>query len=74
MRNLPLLKTPELFELLTELQTLGVRFPEHADLGVHRRAGAGPSDHKAVRVGDQTIMVPIHTRSAAESPFEVRAR
>jgi radical SAM protein (TIGR04043 family) len=78
MPSLPLWKAPrassplELFELLTDLQTLGLRFPERAELGVHRRAGAGPSDHKAVRVGDQTIMVPIHTRAATDSPFEVR--
>lgn len=72
MRNLPLWKTPDPFELLTDLQTLGMRLPERADLGLHRRAGAGPSDHKAVRIADQTIMVPIHTRGAAQSPFEVR--
>jgi radical SAM protein (TIGR04043 family) len=57
---------------MTDLQTLGLRFPAQADLGVHRRAGAGPSDHKAVRLGEQTIMVPIHTRDAGHSPFEVR--
>jgi radical SAM protein (TIGR04043 family) len=61
-----------LFELLTDLQTLGLRFPAQAELGVHRRAGAGPSAHKAVRLGEQTIMVPIHTAGAARSPFEVR--
>jgi radical SAM protein (TIGR04043 family) len=78
MPNLPIWKQParntahDLFELMTDLQTLGLRFPQSADLGVHRRAGAGPSDHKAVRVGDQTIMVPIHTHTAQGSPFEVR--
>ncbi|MET0386512.1 MAG: MSMEG_0568 family radical SAM protein [Polyangiales bacterium] len=78
MPSLPIWKPTQpptqhaLFELLTDLQTLGLRFPPLADLGVHRRAGAGPSDHKAVRLGGQTIMVPIHTRPAAASPFEVR--
>jgi radical SAM protein (TIGR04043 family) len=62
----------DLFDLMTDLQTLGLRFPVAAELGVHRRAGAGPSDHKAVRLGDQTIMVPIHTQPASRSPFEVR--
>ena len=78
MPNLPIYKPPSndaragLFELMTDLQTLGLRFPAQADLGVHRRAGAGPSDHKAVQLGAQTIMVPIHTQAASRSPFEVR--
>ncbi len=38
-----------------------------------RRGGAGPSDHKAVRIGGQTVMVPIHTSSARNSPFTVTA-
>lgn len=78
MPSLPLwkpaqLSTPlDLFELLTDLQTLGLRFAPGAELGLQRRGGAGPSDHKAIRLGDQTVMVPIHTRAAADSPFEVR--
>ncbi len=34
-----------------------------------RRGGAGPSDHRAVTVAGQTIMVPIHTANARHSPF-----
>ena len=34
-----------------------------------RRGGAGPSDHKAIRIAGQTIMVPIHTASSHHSPF-----
>jgi radical SAM protein (TIGR04043 family) len=63
----------ELFELLTELQTRGMRLSDAEGFGLHRRGGAGPSDHKAVSVAGQTVMVPIHTRAAACSPFEARA-
>ncbi|MGB0213709.1 MSMEG_0568 family radical SAM protein, partial [Algiphilus sp.] len=38
-----------------------------------RRGGAGPSDHKAVTVDGQTVMVPVHSSSAAVSPFEAGA-
>ncbi len=34
-----------------------------------RRGGAGPSDHKAIRIAGQTVMVPIHTAVARRSPF-----
>lgn len=58
--------------LLTELQSFGLRLadPTAARAGVaSRRGGAGPSDHKAVTVDGHTIMVPVHTHAAAESPF-----
>jgi radical SAM protein (TIGR04043 family) len=57
-----------LLELITELQTKGLRLIG-ASAGLSRKGGAGPSDHKAVRVAGQTVMVPIHTHSAARSPF-----
>jgi radical SAM protein (TIGR04043 family) len=38
-----------------------------------RRGGAGPSDHKAISVDGQTVMVPIYTGSAARSPFQAAA-
>ncbi len=34
-----------------------------------RRGGAGPSDHRAVTIAGQTIMVPVHTGHAAVSPY-----
>lgn len=64
----------DLFELMTELQSSGMRWIADAGLGLHRRGGAGPSDHKAVKLGGQVIMVPIHTAGAARSRFEVRER
>ncbi len=37
-----------------------------------RRGGAGPSDHKAVTIAGRTVMVPIHTAAAFESPYRSR--
>jgi radical SAM protein (TIGR04043 family) len=57
--------------ILTELQSLGLRWtdPRSRDSGLSRVGGAGPSDHKAVTLEGQTIMVPIHTLPAAASPY-----
>jgi radical SAM protein (TIGR04043 family) len=64
--------TVDLFELLTELQTAGMRWSAEGGFGLHRRGGAGPSDHKAVKLGGKVVMVPIHTAPATTSRFEVR--
>jgi radical SAM protein (TIGR04043 family) len=37
--------------------------------GLSRHGGAGPSDHKAVTLGGETVMVPIFTHTARESPY-----
>nr|WP_321983787.1 MSMEG_0568 family radical SAM protein [uncultured Lichenicoccus sp.] len=55
-------------ELLTELQSLGMRLTDSTG-AASRRGGAGPSDHKAVQFAGQTIMVPIHTAASHVSPF-----
>ena len=55
--------------LVSELQTHGLRLTD-APVGVSsRKGGAGPSDHRAVTVMGTTVMVPVHTRSASESPY-----
>jgi radical SAM protein (TIGR04043 family) len=36
-----------------------------------RRGGAGPSDHKAMTIDGITVMVPVHTAPAFESPYLV---
>ncbi len=41
--------------------------------GLSRIGGAGPSDHKAIGLQNQIVMVPIFTKAAAHSPFEARA-
>ena len=58
---------------MTDLQSLGLRLDDPAAGSPSRRGGAGPSDHKAVTVDGRTIMVPVHTGSAARSPFQADA-
>ena len=59
-------------QLITELQSYGLKLIDH-DLGVAgRTGGAGPSDHKAVTVDGTTVMVPIFNSPAAQSPYTVK--
>lgn len=55
--------------LLSELQSAGMKVANDGFTAPSRSGGAGPTDHKAVTILGTTIMVPIHTRSAAASPF-----
>jgi radical SAM protein (TIGR04043 family) len=55
--------------LLSELQSSGLRIGAAPATAPSRTGGAGPTDHKAVTLLGTTIMVPIHTRGAAASPF-----
>jgi radical SAM protein (TIGR04043 family) len=55
--------------LLTDLQTQGIHLLQTEDAPLSRRGGAGPSDHQAVIIEGQTVMVPVHTHSAQRSPF-----
>ncbi|WP_221796655.1 MSMEG_0568 family radical SAM protein [Oceanobacter mangrovi] len=59
--------------LITELQTRGLRLTRPDQRHVARRGGAGPSDHQAVTIDGTTVMVPIYTESAWQSPFEVES-
>jgi len=68
--------SPQARQLMTELQSFGLRLAEPASPNggvASRRGGAGPSDHKAVTVDGHTIMVPVHTSSAWNSPFVAQA-
>ncbi|MGZ9709708.1 MSMEG_0568 family radical SAM protein [Glaciimonas sp. GNP009] len=56
-------------QLITELQSLGLRLNDPNAGAASRRGGAGPSDHKAVVVDGHTVMIPVHTASAWSSPF-----
>ncbi|RZL09581.1 MAG: MSMEG_0568 family radical SAM protein [Rubrivivax sp.] len=61
---------------MTELQSRGLRLLDPGAPGAglpSRRGGAGPSDHKAVTIDGHTVMVPVHTSSAWESPFVAEA-
>jgi len=55
-------------DLITNLQSLGLRL-EDSEVGITgRRGGAGPSNHKAISLAGRTVMIPIATVSACESP------
>jgi radical SAM protein (TIGR04043 family) len=72
MKKLPLLgATPAAPapELLAQLQAFGLRWLDPQGAGLSRKGGAGPSDHKAIRVAGQVLMVPILNDAAARSPF-----
>jgi radical SAM protein (TIGR04043 family) len=58
-------------QLITELQSYGLKLVE-SEVGVlGRRGGAGPSDHKAVTIDGTTVMIPIYTDTAAQSPYSL---
>lgn len=69
MRELPSIDP----ELINDLQTRGMRLVDPRAGHESRRGGAGPSDHKAVNFGDTTVMVPVHTAPAFDSPYLVEA-
>ncbi len=58
-------------QLVNELQSFGVRLAEPRAGVDSRRGGAGPSDHKAMTIDGMTVMVPVHTAPAFESPYLV---
>ncbi|WP_394791013.1 MSMEG_0568 family radical SAM protein [Rhodoferax sp.] len=58
---------------MTELQSFGLRLVDPSAGVASRKGGAGPSDHKAVTVDGHTIMVPVHTSTAWNSPFTALA-
>jgi radical SAM protein (TIGR04043 family) len=57
--------------LINELQSCGVRLVDPKAGHESRRGGAGPSDHKAMTIDGTTVMVPVHTAPAFESPYVV---
>jgi radical SAM protein (TIGR04043 family) len=63
-----LLQEPD--HLILDLQSYGMRLTDHRVGLSARKGGAGPTDHKAISVGDRTVMVPVYTDSAKHSPFE----
>jgi len=56
-------------ELISELQAHGLRWLDPDGPGLSRAGGAGPSDHKAITLANQTVMVPIFTHASARSPY-----
>jgi len=58
-------------QVITDLQSRGLRLADDGTGASGRKGGAGPSDHKAVTVGDTTVMVPVFTAGAVRSPYVV---
>ncbi len=58
-------------DLINELQSSGVRLVDPSAGAMSRRGGAGPSDHKALTIDGMTVMIPVHTAPAFESPYQV---
>lgn len=59
--------------LINELQTFGVRLADPKTGVESRRGGAGPSDHKAITIDGMTVMAPVYTASAYDSPYVIAA-
>ncbi|NMF81938.1 MSMEG_0568 family radical SAM protein [Nodosilinea sp. P-1105] len=55
--------------LITELQTHGLKLHAASPGVAGRKGGAGPSDHKAITIDGTTVMVPIYTGTASQSPY-----
>ncbi|WP_258104317.1 MSMEG_0568 family radical SAM protein [Marinoscillum sp. MHG1-6] len=53
-----------------ELQTYGMRMQDIYG-SASRKGGAGPTDHKAVFIDGNTIMVPVHNSVSSASPYWV---
>src|SRR5882672_2410035 len=60
-------------QLVTEMQSQGLRLADPGAGAPGRRGGAGPSDHKAVIVEGRTVMIPIHTAGAQSSRYFAEA-
>lgn len=60
--------------LITDIQTHGVRLIHAEQDHVSRRGGAGPSDHQAMVVDGTVVMVPVHTQSVNTSPFTLESQ
>ena len=56
-------------QLITELQSKGLRWVDPNIGASGRKGGAGPSDHKAITIDGTTVMVPIYTDLATRSPY-----
>ncbi len=69
------LQAVNLPQVITDLQSKGLNLlsdrtaDERGAIG--RRGGAGPSDHKAITLGETTVMVPVYTDGAAHSPYGI---
>jgi radical SAM protein (TIGR04043 family) len=57
--------------LMTDLQAAGIAIDDGSGAAsAGRRGGAGPSDHRALSLGNTTLMVPM--RGSGQSPYRLR--
>lgn len=56
-------------QVITGLQSHGLKLVTDKVGASGRKGGAGPSDHKAIKVGDTTVMVPVYNDNAAQSDY-----
>src|SRR6478736_3280183 len=61
-------------EIVSELQALGMRWLDASGPGLSRAGGAGPSDHKAITLANQTVMVPIFNQASTRSPYTAEVK
>lgn len=61
---------PTTATMIAQLQSSGIRLVDPRAGAASRRGGAGPSDHKAITIDGVTVMVPVHTADAFDSPFQ----
>ncbi len=59
-------------QVITALQSNGLRLVTDQVGASGRKGGAGPSDHKAITVDGTTVMVPVYNDSAAQSDYSLR--
>jgi len=60
----------ELSEIITELQSLGVKLPQE---GLHRKGGAGPAEAGSLIVGDIPINVPVSSPFVSRSSYALKS-
>jgi radical SAM protein (TIGR04043 family) len=58
-------------QLITDLQSQGLKLVANSTGAAGRKGGAGPSDHQAVKIDGTTVMIPVHTSSAAKSNYSL---
>ena len=51
-----------------------MRWLDTSGPGLSRSGGAGPSDHKAVTIANQTVMVPILNHASKHSPYTAEVK
>lgn len=57
---------------LTQMQSKGLRWDDDDNIGLNRKGGAGPTDHKALNFDSQTSMIPVFNVQVESSPFSAK--